>query len=141
MKNKELAANTIYLVKKNEVINNIVDRLTAAKENLMEENVPVIGNIINDLSSNIDSDIWEDFEIRFLQVHKGFYDNLQDRFPELTTNEKRISAFLRLDMSTKEISFITNQTPHSINIARTRLRKKLGLANKDISLSGFLSNF
>lgn len=141
LRHRELAANTIYHVKKNEVISSVVKRLKVAKKNLKKKNVPVINSIISDLSSSIDSDIWEDFETRFLKVHKGFYDNLQERFPELTTNEKRISAFLRLDMSTKEISFITNQTPHSINIARTRLRKKLGLANKDINLSAFLSHF
>lgn len=141
IKNKELAAKTIYLIKKNEIIISIVERLKNAKEKLKEENVPIINAIITDMNSSIDSDIWEDFEIRFLQVHKGFYDNLQVEYPELTTNEKRISAFLRLDMSTKEISFITTQTPHSINIARTRLRKKLGLDNKDINLSVFLSHF
>ncbi|HUS86957.1 MAG TPA: tetratricopeptide repeat protein [Bacteroidales bacterium] len=141
LKQKELTASTIYMVRTSEIINSIVERFESAKKNLKEENIPVISNIIDDLKSSANINIWEDFEIRFLQVYKAFYENLQEKFPDLTTNEKRISAFIRLDMSTKEISSITTQSPHSINIARTRLRKKLGLANKDINLSSFLSQF
>lgn len=141
LKEREMATNAIYLVKKNEIISDVVERLNRAKANLKEENKPIISDIINDLSGSIDKDIWDDFEIRFLNVHNNFYDNLQERYPGLTANEKRISAFIRLNMSTKEISSITNQTPHSINIARTRLRKKLGLSNTDTNLSSFLSQF
>lgn len=140
-KQKELAAGTIYRVKKNEILGDIVSRLNSSLENLKDENVPVIKEIIEDLKNSINSHIWDEFELRFLEVHKGFYDNLACSYPELTTNEKRLSAFLRLDFSTKEISSITNQSPHSINIARTRLRKKLGLANTDTNLSSFLAQF
>jgi tetratricopeptide (TPR) repeat protein/DNA-binding CsgD family transcriptional regulator len=140
-KQKELAAGTIYRVRKNEILNDIITRLRSSIENLKDENIPVITNIIEDLSNSTDSHIWDEFEVRFLQVHQGFYENITSSYPDLTTNEKRISAFIRLDLSTKEISAITNQTPHSINIARTRLRKKLGLANTDTNLSSFLSQF
>lgn len=141
LRQKEIVASTINQARKNEIINNIIDRLKASLDNLKEENIAVITNIIDDLSDNTNPDIWQEFEIRFLQVHQDFYDNLMKKFPDLSTNEKRLSAFLRLDFSTKEISSITNQSSHSINIARTRLRKKLGLVNKDISLASFLSEF
>ncbi len=141
LKQKELATKTMYMVKRNELIISVVDRLNEAKKNLKKENESVVNEVIADLCSNTDDKIWEEFEIRFLKVHKGFYDNLQDRFPNLSRNEKRLSAFLRLDFSTKEISLITKQSIHSINIARSRLRKKLNLDNVDISLSNFLSNF
>ena len=141
IKQKEIAANTINLVKRNEIVNDVISRLSESISNIKEENIPLIKDIINELKKNTNPDIWNDFEIRFLQVHKDFYENLMQKYPDLSNNEKRLSAFLRLDFSTKEISEITNQTPHSINIARTRLRKKLGLANTDLNLSQFLSNF
>ncbi|MEZ5001370.1 MAG: tetratricopeptide repeat protein [Bacteroidales bacterium] len=141
MKQKELAASTIYRVRRVEMIEDVVKRLSEARKNLKEENVPIINNIIKDLCAGTEDDIWKEFEIRFLQVRKEFYENLQARFPELTTNEKRLSAFLSLDFSTKEIAAITKQSPHSINIARTRLRKKLGLANSDLALNSFLAQF
>ncbi len=140
-KQRELAAGTIYRVKKNEILNDIVSRLNNSLEKLKDENVPVIKEIIEDLKNSTDFQIWDEFELRFLKVHQGFYENIAKSYPDLTTNEKRLSAFLRLDFSTKEISSITNQSPHSINIARTRLRKKLGLANTDTNLSSFLSQF
>ncbi len=141
LKNKELATYALYLAKKNQLISVIVDRLDCAKANLKAENIPEIENIIQNLNSSLDNDVWEEFEIRFLNVFEGFYENILKKFPDLSLNEKRLAAFLRLDMSTKEISSITNQSPHSINIARTRFRKKLNLANSDMKLSSFLSQF
>ena len=141
LKNKELATYALYLAKKNQLISVIVDRLDCAKANLKAENIPEIENIIHNLNASLDNDVWEEFEIRFLNVFEGFYENIQKEFPDLSMNEKRLAVFLRLDMSTKEISSITNQSPHSINIARTRFRKKLNLANSDMKLSSFLSQF
>jgi DNA-binding CsgD family transcriptional regulator len=60
--------------------------------------------------------------------------------PNLTLNEKRLCAFLRLDMTSKEISAITGQSVRAIEQARIRLRKQLGLTNQQVSLSAFLSS-
>jgi tetratricopeptide (TPR) repeat protein len=139
MNQRELTASTLYMVRNNELINDVIRKLTVARKNLKAENVPVINNIINELKGCSQEDLWKEFEVRFLQVNSEFYNKLQSGFPELTTNEKRLAAFLKLDFSTKEISAITKQSPHSINIARTRLRKKLGLANSDTNISNFLN--
>lgn len=141
LRQKEITASTLSQARKNEIINDVISKLKASLDNLKDENRPVINDIIQELSDSANPDIWQEFEVRFLQVHADFYDNLMSKYPELTNNEKRLAAFLRLDFSTKEISSITNQSPHSINIARTRLRKKLGIVNKDINLAAFLSNF
>ena len=141
LRQKEITASTLSQARQNEIINDVISRLKASLDNLKEENRPVVTDIIQELSDNTNPDIWQEFEVRFLQVHADFYENLMRKYPELTNNEKRLAAFLRLDFSTKEISSITNQSPHSINIARTRLRKKLGIVNKDINLAAFLSNF
>ncbi len=67
--------------------------------------------------------------------------NLSLNFPNLTTNEKRLCALLNLNMSTKEISDITRQTPETINTSRYRLRKKLGITNSSVSIQEFLGQF
>ena len=82
--------------------------------------------------------IWEEFEIRFLKTHIGFYDRLLNAHPNLTPNERRLCSFLRMDMTTKEISVITGQTIRAVEIARTRLRKKLSLIDSDKSLFDYL---
>ena len=82
---------------------------------------------------------WEEFEYRFQQLHSGFYDRLNQRFPGLTINERRLSAFLKLDMTTKEISDITGQSIRAVHMGRIRLRNKLGLTHTEKELFDFLS--
>ncbi len=84
--------------------------------------------------------MWEEFELRFKEVHSGFYDRIQDAYPNLSLNERRLCAFLRLDMTTKEIAAITGQTTRAVEMARIRLRKKMNLTKTDTSLFEILSS-
>jgi DNA-binding CsgD family transcriptional regulator len=84
--------------------------------------------------------VWNEFEIRFVKNHSGFYERLLVKYPDLSTNERRLCTFLRLDMTTKEIAVITGQSIRAIEIARTRLRKKLNLQETETSLFEHLSS-
>ncbi len=137
MKKKELATNVMYSIRKNEMIIEIVAKLKEAKLLFKKENYKVIDTIIVDLESTAVDEVWKEFEVRFQQVHTGFYAKLNEQFPKLSVNEKRLCAFLRLNMSSKEISMVTYQSVNSISVARSRLRKKLGL-NQDDNLISFL---
>ncbi len=137
-RNKELATNVMYLLSKNEFITNTAEKLTKAKMSFKKENQKIIQDVIRELLMNSSKDVWKEFEVRFQEVHSDFYDNLNARFPDLTPNEKKICAFLRLNMSTKDICAITYQSVRSVNMARFRLRKKIGL-DTDENLVSFLS--
>jgi tetratricopeptide (TPR) repeat protein len=139
LRNKELTTNVMYLVQKNEYITDIAEQLISVKANLPENNRHVIDRLIYDLKSNRDDKIWKEFEMRFQEVHKDFYSRLNERFPDLTPNEKKLAAFLRLNMTTKDISAITFQLPDSIKTARSRLRKKLGLP-QEANIIAFLES-
>lgn len=139
-KNKELTTNVMYLMKKNELLNDVSDRLINLKKNLKKENTNPVQKIIMDLNTAKDHDIWEEFELRFQQVYNEFYDQLLQQFPDISSNEKKLCAFLRLDLSSKEICTITGQSINSLNVARARLRKKLGL-NTDDNLTSFLAQY
>ena len=139
LRNKELTTNVMYLVQKNEYITDIAERVISIKKNLSDTNSHVIDKLISDLQSNSDDKVWKEFEIRFQEVHQDFYSRLNARFPDLTPNEKKLAAFLRLNMTTKDISAITFQSPDSIKIARSRLRKKLGLP-QEANIIAFLEN-
>jgi tetratricopeptide (TPR) repeat protein len=139
-KNRELTTNVMYLVKKYELINFISDKLIKAQVKFKKENQKQIQKIILDLQSNIDTNIWKNFEERFKDVHQDFYHKLDQKFSHLTGNDRKLCAFLKLNMSTKDIAAITHQNPNSIEVARTRLRKKLNISNTDISLVSFLSS-
>lgn len=140
-KNRELTTNVIYQLRKNEMITDIANKLLKAKLTLKPEHQKTILEIINTLKSSQDKDIWKEFETYFTSVHTDFYNRLLKEFPNLTSNEKKLCAFLRLNMSTKDISAITYQSVNTIAVARSRLRKKLNIEGEDINLVNFLMNF
>ena len=137
-RNRELATNVMFLLKKNEFITHTAEKLVNAKKKFKEENKRIIQDVIRDLLQNTSKDVWKEFEVRFQEVHSEFYNNLNEKYPDLTPNEKKICAFLRLNMSTKDISAITYQSVRSIDMARFRLRKKIGLET-DENLVTFLA--
>ncbi len=130
-KNKELASNMMYLVEKNEFITSIAKKLVEFKPTTKKDNRDIIQQLINELKQNSSAKIWDEFELRFKEVHSEFYNKLHEKFPDLSPNEIKICAFLRLNMSTKEISSITYQSVKSINMARFRLRKKMDIDREE----------
>lgn len=136
--NKELTTNVMYLTRMNELVVIIAEKLKKLIMTEGSENAQIVRSIIRELEMASNPDNWKEFEIRFQQVNTEFYRKLGDQFPDLTPNELKLCAFLRLNMSTKEISAITNQSQNSIMVARSRLRQKLGIS-KDDSLVMFLS--
>lgn len=138
IRNKELTTHVMGMIKKNETISHLVNILS---DNLSRENEDLFQGIIRDLNHLQDDSVWEEFEMRYQQVHNQFYEKLQKTCPNLSTNERRLCAFLRLNMTTKDIASITGQSLRSIEVARTRLRKKLQITNSDISLIEYLNSF
>ena len=136
-KNKELTTNVIYLARTNEFISGIAGKLMKHRIYFTKENQKVVDDLIREITSFSDRDTWKEFELRFQEVHKDFYNKLNEQFPDLSANEKKLCAFLRLNMTTKEISAITYQSINSITVARSRLRKKLGI-DQDENLIAFL---
>jgi hypothetical protein len=140
IRNKELASNVMILMRKNEILSEIADKLMDIRnEAVRDETKTAIKRIARELQKTTDDEIWQEFETRFKQVHGEFYSKLLEQFPDLSPNEQKLCAFLRLNMTTKEISELTGQLVHTIEVARTRLRKKLGLVNTKTNLVTFLS--
>ncbi len=130
-KNKELTTNVLYLLKKNEFVLNILNQLKSLRYSIKPENRKIIDSIIRQMEQSTSKDVWKEFEIRFQDVHSEFYNKLIKKYPDLTPNELKLCAFLRLNMSTKEISSITFQSYNSIIMARHRLRKKLDISSNE----------
>lgn len=140
IKNKELATNVMYQIQKNELIRDIVQKLMRYSMQLRREDQHLMLDIIKGLERTQENTAWSEFELRFQQVHNEFYNKLNEINPELSPNDRRLCAFLRLNMTTKEIASITNQSVRSLEVARTRLRKKLNLTNSETGLIEFLSH-
>lgn len=139
LQNREMTTKMMYLLKKNEFLNTIAERLTEIKRKALPENQKAIQKLIVEMRQKKDDDIWNEFEAYFTKVNPEFYSKLNQLFPDLTPNEKKLCAFLRLNMSTKDISSITYQSVNSIAVSRSRLRKKLNIQGEDKKLINFLS--
>ncbi len=138
-KDKLLQDNVQYLVHKNELLTHVFERLNEIKSSCKPETQKIVNEVIFELQSGIGNEFWEEFELRFKEIHSEFYSELNKQFPNLSANDKRLCAFLRLKMTTKEISTITHQSIKSIETARSRLRKKLNLQDPELSLNDFLN--
>ena len=140
IKNKELTTNVMYLIRKNELINNVAERLLKLQRRVLPENQKVFQEIILDLQREADNDTWKEFELRFNQVHSEFYTTLRKLYPDLSPADEKLCAFLRLNMSSKEIAAVSQQSIKSVEVARARLRKKLNLTNTNSNLVSHLAN-
>lgn len=138
---REVAAKSMFLLEKDNLISKVIKLLKVASLKLKPSDSDVILEVIHELNHSLNNKSWEEFEFRFSKVHPHFYKNLELEFPNLSSNEKKLSAFLFMNLSTKEISNITGQSAHSINVARTRLRKKLNIVNENITFHDFFTNF
>nr|NQU92953.1 tetratricopeptide repeat protein [Bacteroidota bacterium] len=140
LRNKEITSNIILLQKKNDMITTMADKLIRAKSYFTHGNRDFIEKCIEELRDSAEDSDWKNFEVQFNQVYESFYKRLDEINPNLTVNDRRLCAYLRLKMSTKEIAALTNSTHRSVEVARYRLRKKLNITDPSVSLSLYLEH-
>jgi DNA-binding CsgD family transcriptional regulator len=124
---QEVASKALHLASQNEFRAKLLVTTNEVYDRLDETGKERIKSLLRNLESNIDQNAWHEFETRFEQVHETFFYKLNALFPDLTQNDRRICAFLKLNMSTKDIALLTHRSPRSIESARYRLKKKFGL--------------
>ena len=137
-KNKELAAKALFLVQKDEVIIKTIAKLHKITKFEPNEISNKISELIQELHFNQKDNRWTEFEAHFQKVHEEFYVRLKTHHPDLTPNERKLCAFIRLNLSTKDISALTQQSFKSIEVARSRLRQKMDLL-KNENLNTYIS--
>ncbi len=121
-KNRELAVSTMSLIKRNEFLNQIKKELVGAKDN------KDIKSVIRIIDRNINSeDDWRFFEEAFNNADKDFLKKVRTLHPDLTSQDLRLCAYLRLNLSSKEIAPLMNISVRSVEVKRYRLRKKMDL--------------
>ena len=122
-KNREAAIATMNLVKQNELLQQIKKRLLAKQD--QEKNIK---SVIRTIDQNLDTDEnWNLFKEAFENADRDFFKKVKLIHPELTPNDLRVCAYLRLNLTTKEIASLLNISGRSVEVKRYRLRKKLNL--------------
>ncbi len=141
-RNKELANQTMDLIRKNKFLLNIKDELMKLKRPGMDNS---LNDKISSLIVKIDKDLdhnkqWEVFESAFDEVHEDFLNRIKVVYPNLTPKELRLCAYLRLNISSKEIAPLMNISVRGVEICRYRVRKKLDI-DRDTNMTSFIINF
>ncbi len=126
--NKELLSFTLTTAQKNQLLQKINDEL----HNITQAEVAQLRKVKHVINSAMGTEEdWEEFKIRFEQVHHSFFDNFKKDYTQLTPNDLRLAAFIRLNLSSKQIASLLNIAPSSVDISKYRLKKKLGLGKDD----------
>jgi len=138
-KNRELASATAHLVERGKVLSTIKDELLRLQKTTAVQGVAVDFSraltILNGAEKN--DNYWDQFVSHFDQVYSNYLTILKTRYPTLSPTDLKLCAYLRMNLSSKEISQLMNISVRSVEIARYRLRKKLHLATDD-NLTDFL---
>ncbi|WP_143525010.1 tetratricopeptide repeat protein [Labilibacter marinus] len=128
-KNRELTTSSLQLIERDDLL----DKFTSYLDKDKNTEAKSLKFARKQLASNL----WEEFEKRFVSIHQGFYERLTKQFPELTTNDLKLCALVKLDLKGKEISRLLGMTEKSVHTARYRIRKKINLET-NASLEEFM---
>ncbi|MEP6712283.1 MAG: triple tyrosine motif-containing protein [Ferruginibacter sp.] len=131
-KNSELATSAMHLVQKGELLTRIkteLNQMMKAVDN--DKAVSELKKMIKVLSEDdrIDKD-WEHFTQHFDKVHSDFVVRVKEKHAAISGNELKLCAYLRMNLSTKEIAQLMNISIRGVEISRYRLRKKLGISSE-----------
>ena len=137
IKERELTSKTIFINQKNQILEKLIDELDELKKS--EVSAQSIQHLQLQLKQELSPNAWKEFETQFNEVHPGFQGRLLTGYPGLTPAERRLCSFIRLDMNTREISSLSGQSIKSIEVARTRIRKKLNIPHEH-NLANFIAS-
>ncbi len=125
-KNSELASTAMHLMQKGELLSDIKDELVRIKKTSPETSPADFKKIIQILKEENKLDkAWEQFAIHFDTVHRGFLTMLKQKYPMVSAHDLKLCAYLRMNLSSKEIAQLENISVRGVEISRYRLRKKL----------------
>jgi tetratricopeptide (TPR) repeat protein len=139
-KYRELSTSTLLVVNKNGILSKIKEDLEKASGQSVGIINKTIKEIIKEIEGNINADNdWDTFKKHFEGVHAGFFERLIKTFPDITHNDLRLCAYMRINLNTKEIAQMLSISPTSVNQRRYRLRKKINL-DTDTGLVEYMMN-
>lgn len=140
LQNRELSTASLLANEKNNILNNILNHIKTAytnKEISREFEVSLRKLILDNL--HVEEE-WESFKLHFEKVHPNFFINLQKEYPELTENDLKLCAYLRIGLSSKQIGQILSVLPATVKTNRYLLRKKFNL-ERGHSLDDFIRHY
>ena len=130
-KERELSMQAVNIYEKNEFLRGLISNISNVVKSI-EEAPDKFKGVIKEIEEHIDlENSWEKFMLHFEQVHPDFFSKVHERFANLTVNELRMLAYLKIGMGNKEIARLTGVEPASVKTFIYRLKKKMNLSADD----------
>jgi DNA-binding CsgD family transcriptional regulator/cell division protein FtsL len=127
-KSRELANHTLNMVHRNNLLREIKENLLGLRKEQEFQKNEKLQSIINYVNHCLNQEKdWMIFKSQFDNLNKAFFDNLQKNYPNLTQQELKLCALIKLNLSVKETSSILGISPESVKVTKYRLKKKLNL--------------
>lgn len=138
-KNSALASSTLNNIKKNELLTDLIKDIKSIDSELVNSSLHhPIKKVIKKIKSHlVDKEDWLTFQLHFTNSHAQFFQNLREKHPDLSSNEIKLCAYLKLNISSKEIASLMNVAITSVEQSRYRLRRKINL-DKETNLVNYI---
>jgi len=135
-----LSVSKLRLISNSKNNESLIGDLKNLSAHVDETGEKKISKIISSLKVDEATINWKEFENHFEKVHPSFFSNLHARFPDMTSSESELCAFIKLNMTNKEILAVTHKNDNTFKKSRQRLKKALDLTSDD-SLYNFIREF
>lgn len=145
-KAQELASSTMNLIRKNEMLQDIMENLAKINDEIRKNSdtnavINRLAKIERNIQQNIEQDKnWKKFEENFDLVYENYLKRLGEAYPQLNVSDKKICAYIKMDLSSKDMAPLLDMSVRSIETNRYRIRQKLNL-ERDVNLAEFLQRF
>jgi DNA-binding NarL/FixJ family response regulator len=139
-KNRELSSKALEIDHKNRILKAVKAKLEELVPRSDDEIKAALKEVTGTVKTAInDKQHWESFRLYFEKVHPGFFSSLRDRFSKLTLEDIKYCAYLKMQMSNREIANLLNINQESVRVHKYRLKKKMALT-KEIDLQKYIGN-
>jgi len=140
VKRKGLTSSTLHVIQKNQLLENLRDRLAVLVKDDKRDQKKQLQQLIQQINLNFNHDqYWNEFRETFGQVHQQFFNNLKSHCEELTGNDLRLLSLIKLNLASGDIAILLGISQDSLRVSRYRLKKKLSLNNGE-SLTAFVQS-
>lgn len=140
LKTKELSNYTLHVIRKNQLLDDLHSKLEALVKDEKRDQKKQIKQLSDQISTSLtDDNHWDEFRGIFEQVHQSFFERLQLQCDTLTSNDLRLIALIKMNLTTTDIATLLGISQDSLRVLRYRLRKKLNIAQGD-NLSSYIQS-
>lgn len=132
MKNKELTGFALKNLEKEKAVEELLEEIKSAS--------PKTYSFLKNKHINRSDKMWNDFNMKFVELNSSFYEHLRAKHPDLTPTEEKHCALIKLNFDSKEMSQILNISLQSVHTSRYRIKRKMGLPAEQ-SISEYINLF